>query len=93
MEGRQTYSKYKEAKEEIGLVDIEIKPWKKVDNFWYFFVAFVPNTYPFVSSNKSEALRWYVKEQFMEAYEKNPDSFVRDMKELALEFFNYENQN
>ncbi len=86
----------KEAKEEIGLVDIEIKPWKKVRlrNFWYFFVAFVPNTYPFVKQdNEVEALRWLSKEQFMEAYEKNPDSFVRDMKELALEFFNYENQN
>lgn len=86
----------KEAEEEIGLIGVEIKHWKKLrrktthDYFVQIFTAFVKSDYPFMKQDKEvEAIKWFSKEELLQKIDKNPEIFLSSMPERVVDFFEY----
>lgn len=84
VEEGETYEEniIKEAKEEIGLVNITPKTeqkYRRSTSYEYFiqwFSVTVDNKYPFVKQDSEVAqIKWFTKDEILKLFKENPDSF------------------
>jgi isopentenyldiphosphate isomerase len=85
VEEGETYEEniLKEAKEEIGLVNIKLKIEEKNrrstshEYFSQWFSVIVDSKYPFVKQDiEVEQIKWFTKDEILKLYKKNPNFFL-----------------
>jgi len=95
VEEGETYEEniLKEAKEEIGLINIKIKIEEKNrrstshEYFCQWFSVVVDSKYPFVKQDiEVEQIKWFAKNEILKLYKENPDSFIPTF-ETTIKYF------
>ncbi len=87
----------KEAEEEIGLIDLKPVLGPKIrlpGKFAQWFTSTVNSEYSFIRQTEEvEAIKWFSKDELLQALKETPDVFIPSLKDSALYFFNYEIKN